>query len=44
MNKDQKEKRHPKAPILPLSFDPMGSYTGVPMDPLAVPVQDADDL
>ncbi len=24
--------------------DPMGSYTGRPMDPLEQPVQDADDL
>ena len=24
--------------------DPMGSYTGSPMDPLDKPVQDADDL
>jgi len=24
--------------------DPMGSYTGIPLDPLDQPVQDADDL
>ena len=24
--------------------DPMGSYTGVPLDPFDDPVQDADDL
>ena len=24
--------------------DPMGSYTGPPVDPYEVPVQDADDL
>ena len=24
--------------------DPMGSYTGVPVDPFETPVQDADDL
>ncbi len=24
--------------------DPNGSYTGVPVDPLEKPVQDADDL
>ena len=26
------------------SFDPMGSYTGMPADPNEKPVQDADDL
>ena len=25
-------------------LDPMGSYTGIPADPLEKPVQDADDL
>lgn len=24
--------------------DPMGSYTGVPLDPNETPIQDADDL
>ena len=24
--------------------DPMGSYTGCPIDPREIPVQDADDL
>lgn len=27
-----------------ISTDPMGSYTGCPMDPNDKPVQDADDL
>ncbi len=27
-----------------LSVDPLGSYTGIPEDPLEKPVQDADDL
>ena len=36
-------------PDLPLDksmvvTDPLGSYTGVPLDPHEVPVQDADDL
>ena len=30
--------------IPPSPSDPNGSYTGKPMDPFAVPVQDADDL
>ena len=28
----------------PSKTDPDGSYTGKPMDPDAIPVQDADDL
>ena len=36
-------------PDLPLDksivvTDPLGSYTGVPLDPNEMPVQDADDL
>lgn len=27
-----------------IESDPMGSYTGLPEDPLETPVQDADDL
>lgn len=32
--------------FLPRDFpmDPLGSYTGQPMDPFEQPVQDADDL
>ena len=36
----------PKAPLDKgiIAADPLGSYTGVPVDPEDVPVQDADDL
>lgn len=27
-----------------ITTDPLGSWTGVPMDPLDEPIQDADDL
>ena len=27
-----------------LQTDPLGSYTGIPADPVEKPVQDADDL
>ena len=27
-----------------IQTDPQGSYTGKPVDPLELPVQDADDL
>lgn len=30
--------------ILPISTDPLGSYTGVSTDMADTPVQDADDL
>lgn len=30
--------------VAPQSFDPLGSYTGVPEDMYETPVQDADDL
>jgi len=33
-----------KDPLKPLITDPMGSYTGRPMDVTETPVQDADDL
>ena len=26
------------------AYDPMGSYTGIPQNPLERPIQDADDL
>ncbi len=29
---------------LPVITDPFGSYTGVPLDTMEIPVQDADDL
>ncbi len=28
----------------PIAIDPMGSYTGRPLDTADIPVQDADDL
>ena len=28
----------------PIIYDPMGSYTGRPMDKNEIPIQDADDL
>jgi len=34
----------PKGYIIPGNKDPLGSYTGVAMDPFEKPVQDADDL
>ncbi len=37
----------PARPFNPLGtfpYDPLGSYTGVPVIPGEVPVQDADDL
>ena len=33
-----------KGPLGWICNDPMGSYTGVPADPMEKPVQDADDL
>jgi hypothetical protein len=27
-----------------VTSDPQGSYTGIPLDPMEIPVQDADDL
>ena len=34
----------PKGFMIPGNKDPLGSYTGVAMDPYEMPVQDADDL
>ena len=34
----------PKGYIIPGNKDPLGSYTGVAMDPFEKPVQDADDF
>ena len=34
----------PLNPLGPVLFDPMGSYTGRPVNPEEQPVQDADDL
>ena len=34
----------PKGYIIPGNKDPLGSYTGVAIDPFEKPVQDADDL
>lgn len=28
----------------PSAFDPFGSYSGVPLNPDEIPIQDADDL
>ena len=36
INKDKPDKNN--------VFDPQGSYTGRPIDPMEKPVQDADDL
>ncbi len=38
-----KQKKKP-APLPPDPQDPLGSYTGRPMEPGEKPVQDADDL
>ena len=41
------EKTDSSIPYIPLSrdkFDPLGSYTGRPVDIDEIPVQDADDL
>ena len=38
----KKETLH--TPDVPSKTDPQGSYTGLPEDPLEVPVQDVDDL
>ena len=42
------KKRKKDAPVerveTPSFTDPQGSWTGVPLDPFAEPVQDADDL
>ena len=51
----KQEKREFDVPYIPMTkekfdllgmmlTDPMGSYTGRPVDPLDTPVQDADDL
>ena len=51
----KREKNEQDIPYLPFTkeqfdflgmmrTDPMGSYTGIPLDPLEQPVQDADDL
>lgn len=42
MKENKKENKMVKN--LPISIDPMGSYTGRPVDPNEKPVQDADDL
>ncbi len=41
---ERKNKEYLHRPAKPLSYDPLGSYTGTPMDPEEIPVQDADDL
>ncbi|MCI8361167.1 MAG: hypothetical protein HFE86_07520 [Clostridiales bacterium] len=43
----QKNKKSPVEEIIriaPSQTDPQGSYTGKPLDPGEVPVQDSDDL
>ena len=37
-----KEKEKQTEPVI--QTDPFGSYTGLPLNPLEKPVQDADDL
>ena len=52
MKKDKEELKIPAFPPLgmpinplgPVITDPMGSYTGVPVDMMETPEQDADDL
>lgn len=34
----------PDGTLTPTSLDPLGMYTGIPMDRFEIPVQDADDL
>lgn len=34
----------PPSNVFPVETDPFGSYTGVPLDEIDTPVQDADDL
>lgn len=43
----EKNKKNPVEEIIhisPSKTDPQGSYTGKPLDPDEVPVQDSDDL
>ena len=50
--KDKKEETIPYLPFAQSNFgpmrmnffDPMGSYSGYPVNPMEKPVQDADDL
>ena len=43
--KKRKKKQAPLETVETPSFtDPQGSWTGVPLDPTELPVQDADDL
>ena len=52
MKRESRKVRSPNVPTPQNVFDiwgmkavdPMGSYTGVPADPMEQPVQDADDL
>ncbi len=41
---DPMEKAMELADFSAVKTDPQGSYTGRPLDPYEVPVQDADDL
>lgn len=42
--KPKKEGRNSRKTKPEIVADPMGSYTGKPLDPKEKPVQDADDL
>lgn len=42
--KKRKEKDAAEGIATPSFTDPQGSWTGVPLDPMEEPVQDADDL
>lgn len=44
MSGRKKKKVTPLAPSGPSKTDPLGMYTGVPLDEDERPVQDADDL
>lgn len=43
-NQNNKIKEKEETKQKPSKTDPLGSYTGVPKDPMDTPTQDADDL
>ncbi len=42
--KTQKKQPLPQTTPLPSPADPLGSYTGIPLNQREIPTQDADDL
>ncbi len=42
--RDPMEKARELSQFMAAKTDPLGSWTGQPLDPYEVPVQDADDL